>query len=236
MEGQQDTTHPISLYWTIASQPSRSVKALLLAGAVPHNSVSIDLIKQEHKGEAYLQVNPRGLLPAIKDGDFILSESNAILKYLANTNESIPAHYWPKNDQQRAITDQFLEYYQNHFRPSLITPLRMKMMKTLAKVEYEAAAYEAALAQLWKEVDTLEVYLGQHEGAFVVNDQPTIADLQLFFEFQNLIYVGLDKSWETEKYPQVTAWYNKVIALPEVKGIHDQWIQLVAGFIKMLNA
>ena len=104
MEGQ-DTTHPLTLYWSIGSQPSRSVKALLLAGAVPHNSVNIDLMKGEQKGEAYLKVNPRGMIPCIKEGDFQLSESNAILKYLCNTHESIPAHYWPKDEQTRAITD-----------------------------------------------------------------------------------------------------------------------------------
>ncbi|TNV76384.1 hypothetical protein FGO68_gene7513 [Halteria grandinella] len=234
---EQQEKPAINLYWELLSQPSRSVKAVLLAGNVPHNEIHIDLMtKQQHSTEYKANVNPRGQVPAIKDGDFALSESNAIMKYLCNTQEGIPSHYWPKDSQQRAHVDQFLEYYQNHFRPSLIEPLRFKMMKALAKIDYEPAAFEAALAQLWKEVDTLEAYLGQHEGAFIVNDQPTIADLQLFFEFQNLIYIGLEKSWETEKYPQVTAWYNKVIALPEVKSIHDIWIQKVAGLIKMINA
>ena len=108
------------------------------------------------------------------------------------------------------------------------------MTKAVAKIDYDQATYDAALTQLWKEVDTFETYLAQREGAFLVNDEITIADLQIFFEFQNLIYVGLDKSWE-EKYPQVTAWYNAVINVPAVKGLYEKWIELVAPFIKLLN-
>ena len=210
--------HPITLYWNIASQPSRSVKSLLIAGGVPHNSKMIDLMKGEHKKEEYLKINPKGLIPYIQDGDFSLGESNAILKYLCNTNATIPEHYWPKNDQQRALTDQFLEFYQNHFRGALIGPLRMKMGKVLAGAPIDEALYAVAITNMWAAIDTLEKYLAQHEGRFIVNDQPTIADLQLFFEFTNLIYLKL--TWEESgKYPQVTAWYNAMMTVPNVKGI-----------------
>ena len=49
----------ITLYWNIVSQPSRSVKALLLAGKVPHKDVSINILAQEQKGEAFTKINPR---------------------------------------------------------------------------------------------------------------------------------------------------------------------------------
>ena len=182
-----------------------------------------------------MAVNPRGLIPAIKDGDFLLSESNAILKYIASTHSTVPAHYWPKDEQTRALTDQFLEYYQNHFRPAFVTPLRLKMGIKIMKVPYEEATYDAAMAALWKEAGILENYLGQHEGDFIVNNEPTIADLQIFYDFQNLIYIGLDKSWE-ENYPQITAWYDKILALPEVNGLNDQWLKLVSGFIALMSS
>jgi len=95
----------LTLYWHVGSQPSRAVKALLLAGGIDHKEVVIDMFKQEQKGEEYTKINPRQLIPFIKDGDFGLSESNAILKYLCNTRDTIPEHYFPKNLQERYRVD-----------------------------------------------------------------------------------------------------------------------------------
>ena len=41
----------ITLYWNIGSQPSRALKALLIAGGVPHNDRHLDIMKGEHKTE-----------------------------------------------------------------------------------------------------------------------------------------------------------------------------------------
>jgi glutathione S-transferase len=125
----------ITLYWAIGSQPSRAVKALLLAGNIPHKEVSIDIMKGEQKGEEYTRINPRQLVPYIKDGDFGLSESNAILKYLCNTYDTIPEHFFPKKLQDRYRVDQFLEYHQFHFRPAILGPLRSKLGTKLRGME-----------------------------------------------------------------------------------------------------
>ena len=84
-------------------------------------------------------------------------------------------------------------------------------------------------AAMWAQLDVFEALLKQHEGRFVVNDEVTIADLQLFFEFQNLIYLNLE--WSTEKYPNIDRWYQDMLGVPSVKGINEQW-KPVAEFLK----
>jgi glutathione S-transferase len=50
----------LTLYWSLASQPSRSVKALLEIGKVPHTEHAIDLMKGESRGEDFLKINSQG--------------------------------------------------------------------------------------------------------------------------------------------------------------------------------
>ena len=106
-------------------------------------------------------------------------------------------------------------------------------MKAFRGIPYTEEAMAQALTALHSCVETLEKYLGQHEGAFLVNDQPTIADLQLFFEFTNLILLKI--TWD-EKYPNCTAWFNHMMEVPSVKGIQEHLLPLMAPFIEKMHA
>ena len=49
-----------TLYYNIASQPSRSLLALCAMFNIKHTEVSLNLMKGEHKTEDFLKINPRG--------------------------------------------------------------------------------------------------------------------------------------------------------------------------------
>ena len=55
-----------------------------LAG-IAHEEVPVDLAGGEHKSPEFLAMNPNGQVPVLQDGDVIVSDSNAILVYLART-------------------------------------------------------------------------------------------------------------------------------------------------------
>lgn len=59
--------------------------------------------------EAFLEMAPFGLVPVLKDGDFTLSESNAILRYLAQTQPGGEAFY-PTDPQTRAKIEMWMEF------------------------------------------------------------------------------------------------------------------------------
>lgn len=71
----------LTLYWNLASQPARSVKCLLDIGKLPAKLVSLEIGK-DTKSKEYLSLNPFGKIPFLVDGDFKVSESNAIMVYL----------------------------------------------------------------------------------------------------------------------------------------------------------
>lgn len=95
----------LTLYWNVVSQPSRAVKAILIAGNLPHKSVHMDLLNGEHKGEEFTKINPKQLVPFIVDDGYHLGESNVILKYLCEKYPSIPETYFPKNLEERSRVD-----------------------------------------------------------------------------------------------------------------------------------
>lgn len=57
---------------------------------------------------AYLAKNPNALIPTIEDGDLVLWESNAILRYLAARHGG--TRFWPADPVQRALADRWMDW------------------------------------------------------------------------------------------------------------------------------
>lgn len=66
--------------------PTRSIRALwtLRELDVAFEFVNVDLLKGEQRRPEFLAINPAGKLPVLVDGDFVLTESVAIVLYLAD--------------------------------------------------------------------------------------------------------------------------------------------------------
>jgi glutathione S-transferase len=72
----------IELYWGSGSPFVWRVMLTLEVKKLPYESKLLEFSKGENKTASYLQLNPRGKVPTLKDGDFVLSESLAIMAYL----------------------------------------------------------------------------------------------------------------------------------------------------------
>jgi glutathione S-transferase len=139
----------LALFWSIGSQPGRAVKTLLDIGRIPHEATRINVAKLEHKSEEYLKMYPLGKIPVIKDGDFVVGESNAILTYLCEKHPQV-GHYHGATIEQRAITNQYLSWYQGNFRPALFTPFRKFLSANIAKTTLK----EEEMVGIWKDMWT----------------------------------------------------------------------------------
>ena len=65
---------------------------------------------------AYRALNPNGLVPAIQDGDFVLWESNSIIRYLAARYG--PGKLEPADLRSRAIASQWMDWQISSFQPA----------------------------------------------------------------------------------------------------------------------
>ena len=88
--------------------PTRSIRArwTLQEIGVPFESVNVDLTKGEHKKPEFLALNPAGKLPVLVDGDVVLTESVAIVLYLAEKHPE--AGLVPRDLVERAHLYQWL--------------------------------------------------------------------------------------------------------------------------------
>lgn len=76
------------LYFHPVSNTSRPIMMFAADNDIDLEYQSVDLFTGEQLSPEYTKVNPSGLVPVLEDGDFRLSESSAILKYLADKVES----------------------------------------------------------------------------------------------------------------------------------------------------
>ncbi|MGE0680856.1 MAG: glutathione S-transferase family protein [Candidatus Binatia bacterium] len=80
----------LEVYWGSGSPFSWRVLLTLEVKQLPYQSKLLEFSKRENKSPEYLALNPRGKVPTLKDGDFVLYESLAIMAYLDNAYPERP--------------------------------------------------------------------------------------------------------------------------------------------------
>jgi glutathione S-transferase len=70
------------------------------------------------------------------------------------------------------------------------------------------------------------------KGTFICGtENPTIADLLVFFETTNIVYFGIDRN----QYANISKWFKKVYSINEVKTITHQWYAIGKQFNEMFS-
>ncbi|WP_179404381.1 glutathione S-transferase family protein [Burkholderia guangdongensis] len=120
----------------------------------------------------FLALNPNALIPVIQDGDFVLWESNTIIRYLANRHggESL----YPADPQSRARVDQWIDWQSAELNPSWVYAFLGLVRQSPA--HGDPAEIERSIKSWTARMTTLN---GQIEatGAFVAGKQFSLADI-----------------------------------------------------------
>ena len=89
----------------------------------------------------YLGKNPNGLVPTLEDDDFVLWESNSIVRYLAETRGQ--AHWFPAEATGRALVSQWMDWYLTRLHPPM-TVIFWGQVRTAPEDRDHEAEAEAA--------------------------------------------------------------------------------------------
>lgn len=104
----------MKLYMYPVSTASRPVALLIVEKKLPVENVVVDLMTGAHHHEPYVSLNPNSLVPMLEDGDFRLTESSAILKYLAN---SFDLPEYPEELKARARVNEVMDWFLTQLYP-----------------------------------------------------------------------------------------------------------------------
>ena len=153
--------------------PTRSIRVLwtLRELCVDFELVNVNLMAGENRHAEFLAVNPAGKLPALVDGDFVLTESVAIVLYLAERYPDkglLPAKLEPRSQVNRWLMFTATELEQPLWRIARHTAIypeekRLPGEVLLARQDFQDMA------------SVMEVHMGGRR--FLVGDNVTVADL-----------------------------------------------------------
>lgn len=214
----------MKLYYHPVSTTSRPVIWFAQEQSIALDLQVVDLFTGEHLGEKFAAVNPNCLVPVLEDGDFRLTESSAILKYLADMSAS-PAY--PGDVRVRARVNETMDWFNANlyrdFGYGLLYPqVYPHHRRPTEDLQAGTIAWGEAKARHW-----LSILDGHVLGA----DKPFLcgAGLTLADYFAAPILTAADLiAFDFSPYPNVTRWLGRIKARAGWQSANAAFYGLVA--------
>ena len=204
----------LEIFWASGSPYAWRVMLAAEIKRIPYEARLLAFSKGDLETPAFLALNPRGKVPVIRDGDFTLGESLAILAYLDRKHPTPPLFGTTPEDAGRialAIAD-----FESYVRDAVSTANRWLFGDKPRTPEVDDA-HQRLVAELAR----FEARIG--DGPWLVGTTPTAADIVWFPAMRTFIRAGVRNQARAtelglfpfpERYPNIGAWITRVEALP----------------------
>jgi glutathione S-transferase len=147
----------------------------------------------------YLEMNPNGLVPVIRDEHVTMFESAAIVRYLAARHGRLP--FWPEDPVARAPVDMWAEWGKVTLQQSFLGPVFWPALHGEPVPEAAAAAFE-------RNLDILEARLG--DGSWLLGRDFTVADIEVGLPLYRYFTVELPR----RDRPALAGYYARLRERP----------------------
>jgi glutathione S-transferase len=206
----------MKLHYHPASTASRPVLLFAAENDIPLEMQLVDIFKGEHRQPAYTALNPNALVPLLEDGEFRLTESSAILKYLADKFDS---PLYPKGLQQRARVNERMDWFNTQLSRDYCFGLVFAQLLPHHRRRSDEA--QAGTVQWGQErsLQWLQVLNDHILGPgrnYVCGDEITIAD----YFGAGLLTLGEVIGCDFAAYPYVQGWLARVKTLKSWKSVN----------------
>lgn len=177
----------------------------------------------------FLQASPFRKMPALRDGEFTLADSSAIIHYL-EVKFPQPALI-PADPQLRGKTIWFDE-----FADTILASCGSKMFynrivapRFLGRPGDEEAALQAERDDLPPILDYLEKIVPEGDG-YLVGDSITLADIAVAVPFANFRH--METGIDGQRYARTLAYVDRILGRPSL----SQWVEREAAFLARQTA
>jgi len=217
----------MKLYYHPASTTSRIVQLFALDQGIALDYQVVDLFTGEHLKPEFAAINPNCLVPVLEDGDFRLTESSAIIKYLADQSGS-PAY--PKDLKERARVHEMMDWLNSNFYKDfgygVIYPQLFPHHRRPGDgVQAATLDWGKQKSQSWLRI--LDEKLLGPDRRYLCGDRITLAD----YMGAEMIALGGVIGCRYSAYPNIERWLATMKSLKSWPKVHEA-IDGFAGSLK----
>lgn len=189
----------MKLYHYPLSGHSHRVRLFLSLIGVEAELAQVDLGSGEHRAAPFLALNRFGQVPVLEDGDTIVSDSNAILVYLAKKYER--SDWLPEDPAGAAAVQRWLSVAAGQIAYGPGAARLIALFNARFDMTEVSARAHAILKLIDAELDT---------RVWIAASRPTLADVALY----SYIARAQDGRIALSSYPAIQAWLARIETLP----------------------
>ena len=212
----------MKLYMHPVSMTSRPVRLFIAEHKIPVEEVVVDVMTGAHLKPPYSEINPNCLVPMLEDGDLRLTESSAILKYLA---DKVGSPAYPKDLKQRAKVNEMMDWINTNFYREwgyqLCYPQLFPHLKRRSD-EAQASTVDWGKEQSKKWLKLLDSHWIGPNKNYLCGNQITIAD----YFGAGIVSLGEIIRVDFSAYPNVKRWLDNMKKLPSWTAVNKEFYGL----------
>jgi glutathione S-transferase len=201
----------IKLYGNRFSPPSNKVEMCLNQLGIEYEFVFVDLLNGEQRKPEFLALTSFGKVPFLVDGNFKLSESNAIMKYLCRKAKS---DLYPSGLEEQAEVDKWCDFISMHLAMAYGKVIFNKMIASKMGSEPDERSMKEGYEFLSKYFPLIEEKLNKTK--FMAGDEMTIADILLVATIDPSEMIEVD----LKAYPKLIALRNSLKSQSFYQKVH----------------
>lgn len=180
------------------------------------DEIGLDYAREEAGGAfgvvntpAYRALNPNGLVPTLVDGDVVLWESNAIVRYLAAKHPE--SGLWPVDPAIRADADRWMDWQATNATPALRDAFWQ--LVRVAPGDRDPALIATSVADSATKARLLDSVL--QDRPYVAGDRFTMGDIPVGCHVHRWLAMPIDRP----DLPALAAWYGRLRARPGSRSV-----------------
>ncbi|MCJ1397145.1 hypothetical protein MMC11_000337 [Xylographa trunciseda] len=195
----------LQVYLDPCTVNSRKVLAGLALLGTTYEFKFVDYFAGAHKSDEYKKLNPHATVPAARDGDLVLTESNAILQYAADLDGNSA---YPKDLKKRADINRWLLWESSVWFQSCYVYLVEFVVKPLLKTQPDQSIIDAQAPRWLQLAAILDNRLA--ESKWLTGDEISIADIAVAAP----MHLHAAQRLPLEQTPHLKRWIADIEKLP----------------------